>query len=156
MINLHESMGPGRDRTRDPWICSQTRICCQTRYRLRYAAWWVDDGPPLNAGLAALWLFRSSRPVLLRNPIFLWFFSEGPDIPPSPSGSVHVAWAPKEGFYLYTISTKISRTVPDIVMNFWTVLIQHNLCSVFFNMSSIFWTNIWGLLIITDKINNIM
>ena len=31
-------MGPGRDRTRDPWIRSQTRICCQTRYRLRYAA----------------------------------------------------------------------------------------------------------------------
>ena len=31
-------MGPGRDRTRDPWICSQTSICCQTRYRLRYAA----------------------------------------------------------------------------------------------------------------------
>ena len=24
MINLHESMGPGRDRTHDPWICSQT------------------------------------------------------------------------------------------------------------------------------------
>ena len=38
MINLHESMGPGRDRTRDPWNCSQTRICSQTRYRLRYAA----------------------------------------------------------------------------------------------------------------------
>ena len=36
MINLHESMVPGRDRTRDPWICSQTRICRQTRYRLRY------------------------------------------------------------------------------------------------------------------------
>ena len=36
MINLHESMGPGRDRTHDP--CSQTRICSQTRYRLRYAA----------------------------------------------------------------------------------------------------------------------
>ena len=42
MINLHESMGLGRDRTRDPWICSQTRICCQTRYRLRYAARCVD------------------------------------------------------------------------------------------------------------------
>ena len=27
MINLHESMGPDQDRTRDPWICSQTRIC---------------------------------------------------------------------------------------------------------------------------------
>ena len=38
MINLHESMVPGRDRTRDPWICSQTRICNQTRYLLRYAA----------------------------------------------------------------------------------------------------------------------
>ena len=31
-------MGPDRDRTRDPWICSQIRICSQTRYRLRYAA----------------------------------------------------------------------------------------------------------------------
>ena len=40
MINLHESMGPGRDRTRDPWICSQLRICNQTRYWLRYAARW--------------------------------------------------------------------------------------------------------------------
>ena len=37
MINLHKSMVPGRDQTRDPWICSQTRICNQTRYRLRYA-----------------------------------------------------------------------------------------------------------------------
>ena len=36
MINLQESMGPGQDWTRDPWICSQTRICCQTRYRLHY------------------------------------------------------------------------------------------------------------------------
>ena len=32
IINLHESMGPGRDRTRYPWICSQTHICCQTHY----------------------------------------------------------------------------------------------------------------------------
>ena len=31
-------MGPGRDRTRIPWICSQTRICCQACYRLRYVA----------------------------------------------------------------------------------------------------------------------
>ena len=35
MVNLHESMGPGRNRTRDPWICSQLRY---RRYRLRYAA----------------------------------------------------------------------------------------------------------------------
>ena len=38
MINLHESMGPVLDQTRDPWVCSQTRICCQKRYRLRYEA----------------------------------------------------------------------------------------------------------------------
>ena len=25
MINLHESMGPSQDRTRDPWICNQTQ-----------------------------------------------------------------------------------------------------------------------------------
>ena len=31
-------MGQGRDQTLDPWICSQTRICSRTRYRLRYAA----------------------------------------------------------------------------------------------------------------------
>ena len=30
-------MGPSPYRTRDPWICSQTRICGQTRYRLRFA-----------------------------------------------------------------------------------------------------------------------
>ena len=32
MINLHESMGQGRNRIRDPWICSQTR----NRPLLRY------------------------------------------------------------------------------------------------------------------------
>ena len=37
-------MGPDRDRTRDPWICSQTRICSQTCYRLRYAARWLKAG----------------------------------------------------------------------------------------------------------------
>ena len=29
-INLHKSMRMGQDRTRNPWICSQTRICSQT------------------------------------------------------------------------------------------------------------------------------
>ena len=37
MVNLHESMGPGQDRTRDPWICNQTCICSQTGYQLCYA-----------------------------------------------------------------------------------------------------------------------
>ena len=41
MINLHESMEQGRDRTGHPWICSQTpktRICYQTCYQLHYPA----------------------------------------------------------------------------------------------------------------------
>ena len=41
MINLHESKGLGRDRNCDPWICSQTRICSQTGYRLRYAVLYI-------------------------------------------------------------------------------------------------------------------
>ena len=35
MINLHQSMGPGRDQTPDPWICSQTR------YQLPYGALFI-------------------------------------------------------------------------------------------------------------------
>ena len=38
MTYNQESMGPGRDRNRHHWICSQTRTCCQTRYRLRNTA----------------------------------------------------------------------------------------------------------------------
>ena len=30
MINLEESMVPGRDQTLVPWICNQTLICSQT------------------------------------------------------------------------------------------------------------------------------
>ena len=33
--------------------------------------WRADDGPTLNAGLVALWFYRGSGSVLLRNPIFL-------------------------------------------------------------------------------------
>ena len=36
-------MGLGRDRTLDPWICSQTRICFQTCYRLGYAVRYSED-----------------------------------------------------------------------------------------------------------------
>ena len=36
--------------------------------------WCVDDGPTFNAGFVALGIFRESGPVLLRNPICLWFF----------------------------------------------------------------------------------
>ena len=43
IISLSISMnvwGPGRDWTHNPWICNQTHICSQTRYRLCYAAWY--------------------------------------------------------------------------------------------------------------------
>ena len=39
--------------------------------------WRADVGPTLNVGLVALWFFRGSGPVLLRNPIFLWFSGGG-------------------------------------------------------------------------------
>ena len=41
MINLHKSMGRSQDGTCDPWICSQTRICSETYYLLRYVAWFI-------------------------------------------------------------------------------------------------------------------
>ena len=34
MINLHQSMGPGRDQTRKSWICSQTCYNCAMRLGL--------------------------------------------------------------------------------------------------------------------------
>ena len=62
-------MGPGRDRTRDPWICSQTRICCQTRYRLRYAArcdlcLWVDFYVPIFILRVTKSSFLSTGPIM--------------------------------------------------------------------------------------------
>ena len=35
--------------------------------------WRADGGPTLNAGLVALWFYRGSGPVLLRNSIFCDF-----------------------------------------------------------------------------------
>ena len=49
--------------------------------------WQANDGPPLNAGLVALWFSRGSGPVLLRNSIALWFSREWgvrTTCPPSP------------------------------------------------------------------------
>ena len=54
--------------------------------------WRANDGPILNVGLVALWFFRGSGSVLLRNPIFLWFSRGGvrTPCPPPHSGSAHV------------------------------------------------------------------
>ena len=54
----------------------------------RNAIWRANDGPTLNTGLVALWFYRGSGPVLLRNPFC--DFSGGEFRPPVlPSGSAH-------------------------------------------------------------------
>ena len=56
----------------DPNITSIGPSLARQRKAIEMAfRWRVDDGPTLNAGMVALWFLRESRPVLLRNPIFL-------------------------------------------------------------------------------------
>ena len=49
--------------------------------------WRADGGPPLNAGLVALWFSTGSGSVLLGKPCILWFFrwlggvGSGPPVP---------------------------------------------------------------------------
>ena len=51
-------MGPGRGQTRNPWICSQTRLCSQTCYRLRFC------GPVLTVGQFCKHLLQKKETVL--------------------------------------------------------------------------------------------
>ena len=62
MINLHKIMGLGRDRIRDPWNCSQTCICSQTRHQLRLVTgydWFVisDYGISILVNFACLLVY---------------------------------------------------------------------------------------------------
>ena len=54
----------------------------------------LSDGVQLwllsNFDLVALWFYRGSRPVLLRDPIFLWFFRVGGSRPPNPPLDRHM------------------------------------------------------------------
>ena len=68
MNNLHESMGPGRDRTRDPWICSQTRICSHTRYRLTDLPLYINNvSDYLNAYDTTLYDIQNSIEMIEQN-----------------------------------------------------------------------------------------
>ena len=65
MINLHKSMGTGRDPTRDPWFFSQMCISSQTCYRLHYPAHsvvylacWISSSRPL---LDALYVYKPPK-----------------------------------------------------------------------------------------------
>ena len=56
----------------DPNITiSRPSLACQRNTIEIAFRWRANDGPKLNAGLVALRFFRGSRPVLLRNSIFL-------------------------------------------------------------------------------------
>ena len=55
----------------------------KTPFKWRFAGWPMM-AQTLNAGLEAMWFFRGSGPVLLRNPIFLWFFRGFCPPPPPP------------------------------------------------------------------------
>ena len=70
MINLHESMGPDRDRTRDPWICSQTRTCSQTRYRLT-----ALRGPALARSCGLFYIHIFFKCVQIKKSLFELNFS---------------------------------------------------------------------------------
>ena len=64
---------------------SEPSSACQWNGVLLACLWW----PNIECWFV---VFRGSRPVLLRNPIFLWFFSGGGGGggPVLPSGSTHV------------------------------------------------------------------
>ena len=70
MINLHKSMGTGRDPTQVPWFFSQMCISSQTSYRLRYPPWsvvylacWISSSHPL---LDALYVYKPPKSKLCR------------------------------------------------------------------------------------------
>ena len=86
--------------------------------------WRANDGPLLNAGLVALWFFRVSRPVLLRNTIFLWFFwgGGGPDtLPP--------VWIrPWKAFFFWSTQKKITKGYKSAWYNM--DIMQQSVCVV--------------------------
>ena len=70
-INLHRSMGPGRDQTCDPWICSQTRICYQTRYR---------DPIYVEVDMEWFWIENTIQLLTIETLDMMWCRSESTNI----------------------------------------------------------------------------
>ena len=71
---------------RQPWkkSCLPVHSWPASEMPLMVFSWGADDDPTLNAGLVALLFFKGSRPVLLENTMFLWFFRGGPEPCPPP------------------------------------------------------------------------
>ena len=79
--------------------------------------WWR---PNIECWLDSFVIFRGSRPVLLRNPTFLWFFrGGGVRTPCPPSGSAHAQW--NYAFPNYPEEEELLRTeIPKM----WVLLIR--------------------------------
>ena len=85
------------------------------------ARWLADDGQALHAGLVALWFFRGSRPVLLRNPIFLRFFRRDLDpLSPPLDPRVSINWRLKKTACIYegTTSTALNIFFQKTIFSF--------------------------------------
>ena len=104
-------------------LCLHVRIQVQLWTRFFFCCWWggggskyhhykwaIINGPPNGvsmscqwwpniAGLVAVWFFRRFGPVLLRNPIYLWFFRGGGVWSPVPL--CICAWSNWSVLYLY-------------------------------------------------------
>ena len=80
-VNVFVVFLEGRGSKLIPLWASHHQPASETPFR-----WRANDGPTINAGLVALSFFRGSGSVLLRNPIFLWFFKgvRTPCPPPPP------------------------------------------------------------------------
>ena len=74
----------GGERIKLPLNAGNYRPTSETPLKWRFAGWLM------MAQHRMVWLFRESRPELLRKPLLLWFFrGSGPPGPPPPHGSAH-------------------------------------------------------------------
>ena len=112
-------------RIKIPLLAGHHRPSKETPFKWRFAG---------MAMMVTLWFLRGSRPVLLRDPKFLWFFKAGLDNLSHPSGSAHAfhSLLSSGTFCQLLITFPISLDLHQIVgpdlnsksFNFWWLLIK--------------------------------
>ena len=85
--------------------------------------WQADGGPTLTAGFIALWFYRGSAPVLLRNPIFLSFFRRGP--PPPPPLDPHMTTKVYGWAKVNRKTTSVMQLKQQYLQAFWKYQLSH-------------------------------